>query len=520
MSEDQSATISFLASPAAFGTREPAEVIETHGAFVFLSGTQALKLKRAVTYDYMDLGTPDMRRDMLCRELTLNRPVAPEIYRDVVPVTRDGGTLMLDGPGIPVDWVLRMHRFPAENELTAIAARGDLSDALARDMGIALARYHQAAPVRATNGADLIAAILDELDRVFAEFQHIAAAQDHGAWAASARAELARMHDLLNRRAAAGHVRRGHGDLHLRNLVVIDGRPVPFDALEFDETLGTCDVLYDLAFLLMDLCHRHLNRAACRVLDAWLTASMGAEDEGLAALPLFLSVRAAIRAMVLLQTDAARGQGGSSSEEIAQYMRQARRFLSVAPPVLIAIGGHSGSGKSVLARSLAPDLGGAPGAILLSSDEQRKAGRAASAALANEAYRQVARAQVYDRIFARAAKILKAGHCVVLDATFLDSLTRNRAEAVARDAQVPFVGFWLTAPEAILERRVAKRSGDISDADLSVLKGQLSRDVGVMAWTVLDAAQSVVAIENAAWRVLADHEGFSRQRAHPQSANP
>ena len=108
-----------------------------------------------------------------------------------------------------------------------------------------------------------------------------------------------------------------HGDLHLRNLVLIEGRPILFDALEFDETLGTCDALYDVAFLIMDLCHRKLRRQACRVLDAWLREAKGQEDSSLAALPLFLSVRAAIRAMVLLQTDAARGTQGASATEIS-----------------------------------------------------------------------------------------------------------------------------------------------------------------------------------------------------------
>ncbi len=308
MDHSQAEVVAYLSSPAAFAGEGPVEVIETHGAYVFLAGDTALKLKRAVRYDYLDQSTPRLRHRMLNRERDLNAPAAPTIYRDVVPITRTATGLELGGSGVPLDWVLRMNRFPARDELQAVAERGELDDRLATEIGTSLAAYHAAAPVRSRAGSPLIAAILDELGRVFAEFPGTRGTEDVGPWLAEARAALARVTPLLDRRGAEGHVRRGHGDLHLRNLVLIDGHPQPFDALEFDETLGTCDLLYDLAFLIMDLDHRGLDRAACRVLDAWLTGARGAEDRGLAALPLFLSLRAAIRAMVLLQTDAARGR--------------------------------------------------------------------------------------------------------------------------------------------------------------------------------------------------------------------
>ena len=491
MQDSQTEIVSFLGSPRAFPETPdtPVEVVETHGARIFLGGKTALKLKRAVVYDYMDLATPERRRAMLQRELDLNRPVAPEIYQALVPVTRTpGGALTLGGAGTPVDWVLRMRRFRAEEELTAVADRGALDDALATRLGTAIAGYHDAAPVRIQPGAPPIAAILDELGRVFAEFP----AQSDGLriadWLGPARAALDRVAPLLDRRGKAGHIRRGHGDLHLRNIVMIGDRPVPFDALEFDETLGTCDLLYDIGFLVMDLCHRGLARAACRVMDAWLLARGGAEDAGLAALPLFLSVRAAIRAMVLVQTGAARGDPASSSDEAAVYMDQARRFLAPAPARLVAVGGYSGSGKSVLARALAPDLGAMPGAVLLSSDLMRKAGRDPAAHLPERDYSAGARRQVYDDMLARAAVLLEAGQSVILDATFLDAELRRRARAVAEAAQVPFTGLFLTAPPEVLGARVAARRGDASDADGAVLQRQLARGTGPLDWACLDAA--------------------------------
>lgn len=500
---DQSETVDFLSSGEAFASDDPVEVVETHGAFVFLCGDTALKLKRAVTYDYMDLGTVDRRRDMIARELELNRPRAPEIYRDMLPVTRSGADLTLGGEGPVVDWVLRMWRFPAEDELEKLAEKGAFDDRLADATGQAIAAYHAASPVRHRPGRELIEDILAELGRVFAEFPDAAGADRADEWRTAATAKLTEVGELLDARGRAGHVRRGHGDLHLRNLVLIDGRPVPFDALEFDETLGTCDVLYDVGFLIMDLCHRGLDRQACFVLDAWLREARGAEDTGLAALPLFLSVRAAIRAMVLLQTDAARDRRGASADEVAAYLDLACTALTPPPPVLLAVGGYSGSGKSVLARSLSPGLGALPGAVLLSSDLERKAGRNPDEHLDAQSYTADRRETVYRTMFDRAVAILSAGHSAILDATFIDPELRASAEAVAARAKVPFLGLWLGAPGEVLAARVRSRNGDASDADEAVLRSQLATDLGPMTWHGVDASGDPDSVKAAADGILA-----------------
>jgi len=484
----QTDTIEFLSSGRAFSDGRPAEVIETHGAYIFLGSETALKLKRAVSYDYMDLGSVAQRKKMLLRELELNKPAAPEIYRDVLPVTRKQAGLELGGDGPVVDWVLRMWRFPQMNELDRIAQRGALDDRLATAMGTSIAKYHTAAPVIYRSGRTLIADILDELKRVFAEYPEAAGTSGLAAWQRVVRDHLRETGALLDARSAAGHVRRVHGDLHLRNMVLIDGRPVLFDALEFDETLGTCDVLYDIAFLVMDLCHRGLDRQACRTLEAWLRAAHGAEDRGLAALPIFLSVRAAIRAMVLLQTDAARARPGASASEIAAYLELASAALTPKAPVLLAIGGYSGSGKSVLSQALTAQLGAMPGAVLLSSDLERKAGLPLQAKLDPSSYDVENRHAVYDAILNRAEAILASGHSVLLDATFLDPDLRGRAEAVATRSDAAFLGLWLDAPVAVLKDRVRSRRGDASDADVSVLELQLAQDRGEMRWHLLDAS--------------------------------
>ncbi len=291
----------------------------------------------------------------------------------------------------------------------------------------------------------------------------------------------------MRERSALGHVKRVHGDLHLRNLLLIDGQPVLFDALEFDERLATCDVLYDLAFLLMDLCHRGFVRQANITMNAYLLAATGAEDAGLSALPLFMSVRATIRAMVLLQTDQATGQPGVSTEEARLYLVQAVAFLGRTTPVLIAVGGISGTGKTVLARDVAAGIGACPGAVHLRTDTERKS------AAGHVDYAPSARGAVYDRILARAATLLDAGRSVVLDGTFLDETHRVAAGDLAARAGVTFHGLWLTAPERVLLERVYARQGDASDADVQVAHAQFAlagANVPQRHWTTIDAGST------------------------------
>lgn len=503
----QSEVIAFLLSPDAYPVPAPITHVETHGAHVFLCGDVALKIKRAVRYDYMDLSTLELRETMLRRELELNRPAAPMIYRDVIPVIRGtDGRLELDGAGPPIEWVLRMHRFAADCELTAVAARGGLTQQIAEALGQAIRHFHSTTPRRPEPGDRLITDIIDELARVLADFEPELGGTTIATFLDQARRVVSDLAPALQSRTAGGHVRRVHGDLHLRNLVLIDGRPVLFDALEFDERLGTCDVLYDLAFLLMDLCHRNLHRQANAVLNAYLLQAGGAEDAGLSALPLFLAVRAAIRAMVGLQTDRATASAGKSTAEAKHYLAEAIAALQPTRPVLIAIGGVSGTGKTVLARDVAPMIGACPGAVHLRTDTERKA------AATDASYTAQARSAIYQRMLDRARTLLLAGRNVVLDATFQDSGQRAAAETLAQSLALPFKGLWLSAPEATLVSRVASRRGDASDADVDVVRAQIARQPGAPGWTQIDASGTPEATRAAAGAAL---EGYRRKAAGP-----
>jgi aminoglycoside phosphotransferase family enzyme/predicted kinase len=454
--------------------------IETHISAVFVGADEALKLKKAVALGFLDFTTEAARERFCRRELALNRRTAPGIYRDVAPITRGpDGALRLGGEGeAAVDWVVRMASIPDDAFLDRIAARGGLDSALLDATADAVWAMHEAAePVRAVDAPGAARAVL-EGNRAALLAAGLPPARAE-AWAVAAGAALARLAPVLAARAAQGRVRRCHGDLHLGNLCLWEGRPTPFDALEFDEALATIDTGYDLAFLLMDLELRVGRPAANRVLNR--TIARGGDVGLLAPLPLWLSLRAAIRAHV----EAARGGGGGM-----RYLDAADAFLRPEGARVVAIGGLQGTGKSTLARALAPSLGPAPGALVLRTDEIRKRrfGVAPESRLPPDAYAEPVSEAVHAEIFAAAQDAARAGHAVIADAVFLDPAHRRGIEAAARAAGVRFDGIWLEAPLDVLRARIRARRADASDATVAVLEAAARVDPGPIAWHRVDAA--------------------------------
>ena len=459
--------------------------IETHISRVFLGRDTVWKLKKPVRLSFLDFSTLAAREVFCRREVALNAPAAPGLYLDVVAVVRRAdGTLALGGEGEVLDWVVRMARIPEDDFLDRVAARGGLGPALLDSLADSIAAFHASLPP--VSDWDLGCAMA----RVVAG--NALAARDAGldpasvtSWERQAGATLARLGSHLAKRAASGFVRRCHGDLHLGNLCLWQGRPVPFDALEFDEALATIDTGYDLAFLLMDLDRRAGRPASNRVLGRYVARTGDAALVG--GLPLYLSARAMVRAHVTARM-------GERAEAEA-FLRAALAYLRPSPAVLVAIGGLQGTGKTTLARSLAPGLGPAPGALVLRSDEHRKrlAGIAPEERLPASAYTTDAAAAVYDALASLASEALAAGHAAVLDAVFLKESERHEIEQVARHAGVPFAGLWLEAPLEVLEARLAARRGDASDADPAVVRAFAARDPGPISWARLDAASQELA---------------------------
>lgn len=452
--------------------------VETHISAVFIGGGRALKLKKAVALNFLDFTALEARERFCRRELELNAPAAPGIYRGAHPLTRgQDGALRLGGEGPAEEWVVEMAALPAEDFLDAMAARGALDERLQDALADTVAACHAALPP--VQGVAVNAALHDVIAgaAVAARLTGLPARRIDG-WEKAAQARLEAQAPILAVRAAAGRVRRCHGDLHLGNLVLWQGRPVPFDALEFDEALATVDIGYDLAFLLADLDHSLGRAAANRVLNRYVARS---GDAGLVAgLPLWLSLRALIRAHVLHRV----GKGGLS------WLAAAEAALPAVPPRLLAVGGLPGAGKSFWARRWAPALGAAPGALVLRSDEIRKRrhGVSPETRLPPEAYAPGATAETYAEMLRLAEEALRSGHSVILDAAFPDPGWREAAVALAEEMSLPFTGLWLEAPPAILRQRVAARRGDASDADLAVLEQALAAGAAPSGWRRLDTS--------------------------------
>jgi aminoglycoside phosphotransferase family enzyme len=479
--------------------------IETHISLVFVGADTVWKLKKAVKLPFLDFTRVEDRRHFTERELALNAPAAPGLYRDMLPVVRQpDGTLVLatmptDAP--VADWVLRMARVPAEDFLDAIAARGGLQPALLDALADAVAAYHQALPVVAGVRPPMRQIALGNVPSALGAGLP---ATDVEAWRDAVLAALDALDKLLAERAEAGFVRRAHGDLHLGNLCLWHGRPVPFDALEFDETLATIDLAYDLAFLLMDLDRRVDRAAANRVLNRYVART--GDVRLVATLPAFLSLRAMVRAHV----EARSGHAAAWRP----YLHAALDYLRPAPTMVVAVGGLPGSGKSTLARALAPGLGGAPGALILRSDEIRKRqhGVPPEQRLPQAAYSDAASQAVFATLAAGVRTAAAGGHCVVADATFIDPAHRRAMEDAARAAGAPFVGFWLEAPLAELEHRIIARSGDASDATLAVLRRASAAVPGAPTWFAIDAREVTQALDAVRHHVAAAAEAGPKRR--------
>lgn len=502
---DQNAVFAFLADPSTHGGA-PVSRIDTHGAAVFLAGDLAYKVKRAVAFPYMDFSTLEKRRAACERELDVNRANAPGIYLGVVPIVRAAGGLALDGAGVPVDYAVKMRRFDEARTLDRLETEAFTPALLAALAGAVHAAHARAPVIGIADAAAPLARVVDQNAADFAENPELFAPEAARALTRSTSDALEAVAPLLRARAAQGHVRRCHGDLHLRNIVLLDGAPVLFDAIEFNDDIAICDVLYDLAFLLMDLWERGLPGAANAVLNRYLWAGPAEHYAGLAALPLFLSLRAAIRAKVQAAglAHVPEERKAAARGEIAHYFAQARAFLAPVKPVLLAIGGLSGTGKSTLAAALAPGIGRAPGAVILRSDIERKniAGVGETETLPPQAYTPEATQAVYARMRARAALALAAGQAVIADAVHARPPERDAIEAVAKTAGADFLGLWLDAPISTLVARVEQRRGDASDATAEVVRRQADYDLGPVTWRRIEASAGAEGKARAAFAEL------------------
>ena len=458
---------------------EAVEHMETHAAHIFLVHDRAFKIKKDVRLPYLDFSDRQKRRAVLEHELKVNRLFTPGIYLSVSDVL-----------GEPV---LVMRRFPSQSLLAWQIAHGGVGPALAQRLAVMVAESHRKAPRRDVPGKDIMSGLGAQLSAAFIAspdiFHPAETLEYHALFEAALNANKA----LLNERNARGLVRRCHGDMHAGNVIVEEGIPKLFDAIEFSEKIATIDVLYDLAFLLMGLWTEGERHAANRVLNHYLDLRRREEDlTGLALLPMFLSTRSGVRALVTadLAHELTLSRSLKERSQAMDWFRAAMAYLRPVRPLLVCIGGLSGTGKSTVAADLAADIGAAPGALHVRSDFERKilAGVEETARLGTEHYSREASFQVYEACLGRAERALRAGHSVVIDAVFARPEERRAVEGLAHSCNARFIAAWLEAPSDLLKARVAARRGDASDATPAVVELQAAYDLGPLRWPRISSA--------------------------------
>ena len=470
--------------------------IDTHCSAVFLVGDRAYKLKRAIKTAYLDYSTLELRHRACVREVMLNRRTAPALYLGVAPLTLDPQHgLMVEGEGPTVDWLVVMKRFDPALGFDHLAARGDLTPAMvidATDQALAL----HATARRMGDGDNHGGGAFGFAANMFDTIEELKTAKgcvtipQLGRLGVSLSAHMTHYAERLNRRLDEGKVLQGHGDLHLGNIALVDGRPTLFDCIEFDDRIGAIDQGYDFAFLWMDLDRLGLRDLAWASFHRYLEQTGDYEIAHL--LPLFLSTRALVRAKTGAAAAKLEGELAAITHERDRahaYADAAEHYLDPERPQLIAVGGLSGTGKSTAARAIAPDIGVTPGAVVLRTDCIRKQmfDTSPDLPLPQSAYTAAVTRKVYERMGLIAEGLLDAGHSVILDAVFARPAERNAVEQIAARGGADFSGLWLTAPLDVRLERVCGRSGDASDADASIVREQDLYRIGALDWTQIDA---------------------------------
>ncbi|HIK19284.1 MAG TPA: AAA family ATPase [Leptolyngbyaceae cyanobacterium M33_DOE_097] len=457
----------------------PVLLLQTHVSYVLLTGDYAYKLKKPVNFGFLDYSTLEKRKHFCEEELRLNQRSAAELYLEVVPITKTDDHYQLGGEGEPVEYVVKMRQFPQDTLLTALYDRGELTEELLEQLAKELAAFHrQAATSDYIRSFGTVEQIRQAIDENYEQTEKYVGGPQTQAQLDATRAYTDRLFaeraDIFADRVTRDLIRECHGDVHLRNIAYWQDRIWLFDCIEFNEPFRFVDVMFDIAYIVMDLDARDRRDLSNRFLNAYLE-QMG-DWQGLQVLPLYLSrqsyVRAKVTSFLLDDPSVPEAAKQEAKETAARYYRLAWEYTQrPTQGKLLLMSGLSGSGKSTTARYLAQTLN----AIHIRSDAVRKhlVGISLSDRGGDEIYTPEMTQKTYNRLLQLGTTLAAEGYTVILDAKYDQQALRGAAIAQATEQQIPLTIVHCHAPVETLKERLNQRTGDIADATTEVMLKQV-----------------------------------------------
>ncbi|WP_417383922.1 AAA family ATPase [Gimesia sp.] len=459
---------------------ESFQLLETHISWVLLTGPYAYKLKKPVDLGFVDFSTLELREKYCHEELRLNRRLAPELYRKVIPITGSEESPQLNGTGEILDYAVQMVQFSQDRLLSVAIRENRLTSDHINQLAEEVAEFHANV---ATAGAELewgtperVLAPVEEnfrhVNELFSTDETVLGKLD------LIRAENERCFQqsasLFQQRKAQGYIRECHGDMHLGNMILSERGVTLFDCLEFNAGLRWVDVMSEVAFVVMDLEDRGRADFAMQFLNRYL--ELTGDYSGVPLLRFYLSYRAMVRAKVaairLNQAELSDSEVAAVHEEFQSYLDLAKKYVIDTEPRLLLTHGVSGSGKSYGSELLLEGMS----AIRIRSDVERKRLQSERQISDTDLYSAETTRLVYERLVDLSQTILESGWTVIVDATTLKVWQRTLFHDLSERLQMPFQLVVFSAKREQLESRIRQRElkgNDPSDATTEVLQLQL-----------------------------------------------
>ncbi len=459
----------------------PIRLIQTHISYILLTGEYAYKVKKPLDFGFLNYSTLEKRAHFCQEELRLNQRGAADLYLNVMPITQDGEAYHLGRDGEAVEYAIKMQQFPQDTLLNQLFERGELTEELLKELAIAVAEFHKISHTDDyIQSFGTVKSIRAAFDENYEQTEHYIGGPQTQRQFDETRAYTERFfkerEDLFKRRVQEGWVRECHGDLHLGNICYWNGRLYLFDCIEFNEDFRFVDVMFDIAYIVMDLEMQGRTDLSALFLSTYVEQT--GDWDGLDVLPIYVNrqsyVRAKVTSFMLGDPSVNEQTKAIASAKAAKYYALAWQYTRPKQGRVILMAGLSGSGKSTNARYLAKKLG----AVQIRSDAVRKhlGGVPLDQKGGDDLYTPEMTQKTYGRLLELGMSLATEGYSVILDAKYDRVTLRERAIAQANAKGIPLYIVYCDAPMEVRRDRLQSRSGDIADATVALVPKQVFED--------------------------------------------